>query len=163
MTPMSYLELLGSFKRQLNQKRAEVGRNRSRLQVCSRRLVLDFLPYSMCFTGFRAVVRTRNVRSLLEIWGNSSVLATCALSGKLKCRMKNYRRLTLAPSLSLSVSLFLSLPGGARQAEQHQGRGGDSARGTDRLAAAARQNHERGALGPRRYARHTCFFNFELE
>lgn len=33
VTPMSYLELLGSFKRQLTRKRAEVGRNRSRLQV----------------------------------------------------------------------------------------------------------------------------------
>ena len=33
MTPMSYLELLGSFKRQLAAKRADVGRNRSRLQV----------------------------------------------------------------------------------------------------------------------------------
>ncbi len=34
VTPMSYLELLGSFKRQLTKKREEVGRNRSRLQVC---------------------------------------------------------------------------------------------------------------------------------
>lgn len=33
VTPMSYLELLGSFKRQLAAKRADVGRNRSRLQV----------------------------------------------------------------------------------------------------------------------------------
>ncbi|CBJ31040.1 dynein heavy chain [Ectocarpus siliculosus] len=33
VTPMSYLELLGSFKRQLTKKREEVGRNRSRLQV----------------------------------------------------------------------------------------------------------------------------------
>lgn len=35
VTPMSYLELLGSFKRQLAAKRADVGRNRSRLQVCA--------------------------------------------------------------------------------------------------------------------------------
>lgn len=35
VTPMSYLELLGSFKRQLGRKRADVGRNRSRLQVGS--------------------------------------------------------------------------------------------------------------------------------
>ncbi|CAM9798815.1 unnamed protein product, partial [Choristocarpus tenellus] len=33
VTPMSYLELLGSFKRQLGFKRNDVGRNRSRLQV----------------------------------------------------------------------------------------------------------------------------------
>ena len=42
VTPMSYLELLGSFKRQLTKKRADVGRNRSRLQVC----LLRTLPTS---------------------------------------------------------------------------------------------------------------------
>lgn len=44
VTPMSYLELLGSFKRQLAAKRADVGRNRSRLQVRAYPRAKVFIP-----------------------------------------------------------------------------------------------------------------------
>lgn len=72
VTPMSYLELLGSFKRQLAAKRAEVGRNRSRLQVriayptqlC---LALRSIECPQKFdtsTTFSVVYRCRNIRCI---------------------------------------------------------------------------------------------------
>lgn len=137
VTPMSYLELLGSFKRQLSIKRAEVGRNRSRLQVCGRPLVhcvCMFLRNHVNETSYIVLLITTQVT-----------------------QHSGSERL----NLGVETAVRLTFSGGPRQAEQHQGRGGDSTRGADRPAAAAREDHERGILvghfwvtwGPTR----TCF------
>lgn len=61
VTPMSYLELLGSFKRQLAAKRADVGRNRSRLQVRTREstqcVLVMFFFYVFVFPPLRHLAR----------------------------------------------------------------------------------------------------------
>lgn len=69
VTPMSYLELLGSFKRQLERKRADVGRNRSRLQVGStvRHTVDELMRYRYSSQGlfFLCMLKYRRFKILL--------------------------------------------------------------------------------------------------
>lgn len=71
VTPMSYLELLGSFKQQLTAKRTQVGKNRSRLQVCfTRSSILHLL--TACTYGPKVCSILRPLGFIFNVMVHSS-------------------------------------------------------------------------------------------